>query len=217
MHNITLISTNHSERGKCNSEELYLIIESINPDVVFEELPIKSFNDIYNGNVLNESLEVRCIKKYIQHHNTTKLFPVDIADPNRSSIEKLMFEKFERDPDYKRIQYEHNRLRAKNGFDYLNSGKCMELIEQMIHFGKGIAESSRHRDMFLTSYKLFYEDVDNRENAMLHNIYNYSKENHYNQAVFLLGCGHRKSMIRKIIEYEKKSEFKLNWTIYGTY
>jgi len=50
---------------------------------------------------------------------------------------------------------------------------------------------------------------------MLQNIYNYSKENQYNQAVFLIGARHRKSIMQKIIEYEKISEIKLNWTIYG--
>ena len=46
---------------------------------------------------------------------------------------------------------------------------------------------------------------------MLENIYNYSKENQYHHAVFLIGAGHRKSIIPKIMEYEKKSEMKLNW------
>jgi pheromone shutdown protein TraB len=50
---------------------------------------------------------------------------------------------------------------------------------------------------------------------MLQNIYNYSKGNQYNQAVFLIGAGHRKSIMQKITKYEKLSEIKLNWKIYG--
>lgn len=38
MHNIHLVCTFHSETGKCNADELYKIIEVINPDVIFEEL-----------------------------------------------------------------------------------------------------------------------------------------------------------------------------------
>jgi len=62
MYTITLICTTHSELGKSNSDELYKIIESICPDVIFEELP-KTLNDrFYNGNqISDEPLEVKCI------------------------------------------------------------------------------------------------------------------------------------------------------------
>jgi pheromone shutdown protein TraB len=67
----------------------------------------------------------------------------------------------------------------------------------------------------LNTYKIFNEVIDKRENAMIQNIYNYSKENQYNRAVFLLGAGHRKSIIKKILQCEKQSEIKLNWTIFN--
>ncbi|OCB78857.1 hypothetical protein [Flavobacterium crassostreae] len=214
MHNITLISTNHKESGKCNSDELYKIIESINPEVIFEELPSERFDDYYNGILTYESLEVKCIKKYLQNYRIKHL-PVDIANPNRSSIEILMFEKFERDAEYIKLKSEHNLLKSHKGFGYLNSDKSIDLVKKWTLVEKRILESATNKDMFLHTYELFFEDVYNRENAMLQNIYNYSKENEYNQAVFLLGCGHRKSIIEKIIECEKKSEIKLNWTIFG--
>jgi len=214
MYNITLISTNHSESGKCNSDELYKIIESINPETIFEELSSKRFDDYYNGNLTYASLEVKCIKKYLQTHSTNHL-PVDIANPNRPSNEILMFEEFEKDAEYKKLKYEHNLLKAQKGFDYLNSDKCTDLVEKWIRTEKRILESATYKDIFLHSYELFYEDVDNRENAMLQNIYNYSKENRFNHAVFLLGSAHRKSIMQKITEFEKLSEIRLNWTIYG--
>lgn len=65
-------------------------------------------------------------------------------------------------------------------------------------------------------YNLFHaEQFDDRENAMLQNIYNYSKENQYNQAVFLIGAGHKRSIVQKIEEYQRFSEIKLNWTLYN--
>ena len=91
----------------------------------------------------------------------------------------------------------------------------MDLVEKWMLIEKNIIESDKYKDLYLHPHLFFYEDVDNRENAMLQNIYNYSKENLYNQAVFLLGCGHRKSIISKIAEYEKLSTVKLYWTIYG--
>ncbi len=215
MYNITLIGTQHRELGKCNSEELYKIVETINPDVIFEELPIRSFDNMYNGNLIDIPVEVMCIKKYLQN-NKFEHIPVDsIADPDRSPLEKLMFDKFKRDTEYRKIKNEHNSLIAREGFDYLNSDKCMDLVEKWKLIEKNIVESDKNKDLFHHPHLSFYEDVDNRENVMLQNIYNYSKENQYTQAVFFLGCGHRKSIISKIAEYEKLSTIKLNWTIYG--
>jgi len=170
MHNITLVSTHHTENQKCNSDELYNIIDSINPDVIFEELPSKSFDNIYNGNRSDISIEAMCIKKYLQNHKIEHI-PVDsIADPNRSSIEKLMFEKFERDTEYKKIKNEHNSLIAREGFDYLNSDKCKDLVEKWILIEKNIVESDKNKDLYLHPHNSFYEDVENRENIMLQNM-----------------------------------------------
>ncbi len=119
MYNITLIVTHHWELGKCNPDELYKIIETINPDVIFEELPIESFDYLYNGDCIDIPVEVMSIKKYLQNHKFEHI-PVDsIADPNRSSLEKSMFKKFERDTEYRKIKNEHNSLVAREGFDYL--------------------------------------------------------------------------------------------------
>ncbi len=63
MYSITLISTAHSEYGKCNSDELYKIIESITPELIFEELPNNLVDCAYNENPHpNEPLEVKCIR-----------------------------------------------------------------------------------------------------------------------------------------------------------
>ena len=216
MCNITLISTNHTESGKCNADELYKIIESINPEIIFEELPSKSYNYYYNENPSSVTLEVKCIKKYLQNHNIKHIPIDDIANPNRHPLERLMFEKFKRDTEYKKLIHEHNLLKKQIGFDYLNSQNCIDIVEKWIIEEKRIVGLfDIHNDTFLQIYKLFYEDVNKRENVMLQNIYNYTKENKYNQAIFLVGAGHRKSIMQKIVEYEKLTEVKLNWKIYN--
>ena len=91
MYKIILIGTIHSENGKCNHNEIYKILESINSEVLFDELPIHYFDmyfsdsfDTYCANsiLLNRNtpivpIEVKCIKKYKQKHNV-KILPVDI-------------------------------------------------------------------------------------------------------------------------------------------
>ena len=49
--------TRHDEVGKCNSNELYKIIESINPELIFEEIPPSYFDEYYMRKTRN-NLEV---------------------------------------------------------------------------------------------------------------------------------------------------------------
>lgn len=219
MYNITVISTKHTESGKCNSDELYKILKSINPEVIFEEVSSSLFDIVYNGNLLtlpsNVPLELKCVKKYVQNHNI-KHVAVDIDKRYISDKEQdWMFDTFEKYDDYIRIETEQYLLTEQYGFNFLNSNKCLKLSEQKNIIIKNIIEVDIDKNELFRVHQLFNRQDDTRENAMLQNIYNYSKENQYNRAVFLLGCAHRKSIIEKIIENKKMSEIKLNWTIFS--
>ena len=149
-----------------------------------------------------------------------KVFPVDIDI--RQKLSKcqdeifFMISTFLKYEDYNKLDNEGNKLTVQEGFHYLNSDKFLDFLEKKEIMEKNIMESEIEKNRLLDIYKLFHaEQCDNRENAMLENIYNYSKGNQYNQAVFLIGAEHKKSIMRKITEYEKLSEIKLNWTMYG--
>lgn len=231
MYNITLISTIHSENGKCNHNELYKILESINPEVIFDELPSHYFDmyfsdsfDLYHANSLLRNrqppevpLEVKCIKKYKQNYKV-KILPVDIDVTSKLSKHQdeilFMFRTFFKYEDYKELDNEKETLIAQKGFRYLNSDIFLDFLERKEVLEKNIMESEIEKNGLLDIYKLFHaEQYDNREIAMLHNIYNFSKENQYNQAVFLIGAEHKKSIMQKITEYEKLTENKLKWTM----
>lgn len=233
MYNITLISTFHSESGRCNPKELYKILASINPEVIFDELPRHYFDMYYsdtfdmfcaNSILLNRNptilpIEVQCLKNYKKNHKI-KILPVDIDVTSKLSKYQdeilFMFQTFFKYEDYIKLDNEKETLIAQEGFQYLNSDIFLDFLQRKEVLEKNILESEIDKYRLLDIYKLFHaEQFDNRENAMLQNIYNYSKENQYNQAVFLLGCAHRKSIIEKIIKCEKLSEIKLNWTIFG--
>ena len=218
MQKIILISTNHTESGKCNSDELYKIIETIRPEVIFEELPISLFDIVYNGNLRtlprDAPLELKCIKKYLQNYDTQNI-PVDIeTNANQSKDVTFLLRTIEEDEEHKEFENEYNSIKFREGFDFFNSDTYLDFYEKKKLIEKKILESSPNKNALLVTYKLFQQEIDNREDSMLKNIYTYSKENEYNQAVFLLGCGHRKSMMKKIQEFDKKSEIKLNWRIF---
>lgn len=220
MYNIILIGTAHIENGQCNSDELYKIIESINPDVIFEEMPSSHFNAYYVTKT-QRSLESDTINQYFKSHNV-KIIPVDIDV--RQELSKyqneinFIFHTIFKHEDYIKLDNEKDDLMIQKGFRYLNSDEFLDFLEKKKVIEKQIIESEPDKDRLLNIYKLFHlAQYDSRENAMLQNIYNYSKENQYNQAVFLLGSGHRKSIMEKITEYQKLSGIKLNWTTYGDY
>jgi len=233
MYKITLIGTIHSENGQCNSDALYKILEDINPEVIFDELPSHFFDmyysdsfDMYCANsiMLNRQppvvpLEVKSIKKYKQNYNI-KIIPVDIDVRQKLSEHQdeisFMFLTFFKYDDYKKLDNEKDTFIAQQGFYFLNSNNFLEFLQKKEVIEKNIMESEIQKNRLLNIYKLFQaEQHDNRENAMLQNIYNYSKANQYNQAVFLIGAEHKKSIMRKITEYEKLAGVKLNWTMYG--
>jgi len=233
MYNITLIGTKHKENGKCNPDELHKILEDINPELIFDELPYDSFDTYYsdsfdvhyaNSILLNRyppevPLEVKCIKKYKQDHNIT-IFPVDIDVRQKLSKYQgeisFLFFTFWENEDYIKLDNEKEALIAQEGFHYLNSDKFLDFLEKKEITEKNIIESEIQKNRLLDVYNLFHaEQYDNRENAMLQNIYNYSKGNQYSQAVFLIGAEHKRSIMQKITEYENLSEIKLNWTMYS--
>ena len=219
MYNITLISTEHRASGKCNPDELFKILESINPEVIFEEeTDDAKFHSYYNDDQNPYlSLEIQCIKKYLKNHDV-KHIPVD-TEPNQFlsfSEWDYMIDSFNKYDAYKRIVKQHCALRDVEGFAYLNGKKCLELFDEMKITEQQLIEfGGLNKSMLLRIYQLFHKEHDNRENAMLLNIQKYSLENTYSQAVFLLGYAHRKSIMQKIQVYEKSETLKLNWTFYN--
>ena len=218
MYNITLISTLHKELGKCNSDELYTIIHSIRPDVIFEEMSPDLFDSVYIKNQFSEeSLETKSIKRYLQNYDI-KHFPVDIDITKNISVEDYhsMHHTFRQHDVYRKLDYEFNVMLKQKGFSYLNSKECEMIIDKMKLTEEILIESGIIQNRIINSHKLFDELSQKRENKIIENIYNYSSENQYNQAVLLIGVGHRKSIIKKIESYKEQENVMLNWTFYGS-
>ena len=232
MYNITLIGTAHSKNGLCNSDELYKVIEEIEPSIIFDELPRRHSDmyysddfDAYCTNCIIRGrpmpivpLEVKCIKKYKQNYNI-EIIPVDIDNREKLSehqeaISSILYT-FLKNEGYKKLANDIDILAAQNGFQFLNSDHFLELLEEKECIEKAIIQSDIKKEVLSNIYNLFHlEQRENRENAMLYNIYNYSKANEYDQAIFLIGANHRKSIMQKIRQYENQSEIKLNWKMF---
>ncbi len=206
LKRIVLISTVHKEIGKCNSKELYKIVKSINPDVIF----LEAFEENYSKydqmifskfGVYKERLELKTIQAYSQDHtfDYVPVLDIGLSDEFETKI-KIVSE----NKDYRRLIDNYTILESEGGFEFLNSKKSVVLQEEM-----------RKLENRMIDNEIFHQKVnasiDTYENSMLRNIYSFCKEKSFATAIFMCGVAHRKSIIEKI----KNSEIKLNWTLYN--
>lgn len=216
MYNITLVSTRHSELGECNSNALYKIIENINPDVIFDELSSNGYEAVLKG-LWPDTLETRAVRQYLQKKPVPH-YPVDLDGNsliNKSFKNDIteMFELFEQHHQYNNLLMHRSIQSERLGFSYLNSSQYLQLSNNLHFLENEILKMFNHEKLHQT-YKLWLSVNDMRENAMIKNIYNYSNQHIYNNAIFICGAEHRKSIIPKIQECQTKDELKLNWSFY---
>ena len=218
MYRVTLISTEHMEFGNCNSDELLKIVNSIEPEVIFEEEHNDDhYQNYYNNENSFNSLEVKTIKKYKAIQDIIHI-PVDkpINEFVSLQILNILTKVYKQNDNYRQLVREHCELRNKYGFDYLNSEKCLEQFQKMKLIEEQIILKNEFQKLNLKEYrKLFQQELDLRENTMLENIHRYSNSNKFNQAIFFLGYAHRESMIKKILKRNSNERKKINWTFYN--
>lgn len=210
QHNITLISTVHKENGKCNSDELYKIIESIKPDVIF----LEALEENYSGydhkmfsdfGFYHKRLELKAIQLY-SHNHTFEYIPV--LDVGLSDEFDKVKDIITDNADCQGLIDNLVLLEKYSGFQFLNSRKSIALLEEMRELENRIVGNE-------TMLQKSNASIDAYENSMLRNIYSFCKEKSFNTAIFMCGAAHRKSMVARIVEYEKVSDIKINWSFYG--
>jgi hypothetical protein len=211
MSTITLICTVHKEKGACTISELYKIIERINPDVIFEEMSPSTYNNYYvdmiwkklESDTINEYLKKRQIKHIpVDYDDIPKTFATDNL-PAHQEVERRSY-------TYRNLCDYHSSCVFQYGFKYLNSDLCSE-VQSKLH--TEIIEALQEiGNKNLTQRNQTFNDIDDkREHEMIRNIYKYCSENEFENGLFLIGGGHRFSIIKKIQEYIKNEELKINW------
>ena len=196
-----------------NSKILYDIIEKENPEIIFEEIDISRTEDEYykNGPYRYQnfsSVETIAIMNYLENHHI-KHIPVDTYEV--TSIPNDIYSKISNNSiEYSNLVKMNHILSSQYGFPYINSNECSDILEKINEMEENIVKNIN--DNILTnSYNSWKLIADNRDNEMLKNIYNYSKNHSYNKAIFIVGADHKKSIIDKIKECDINETIKLNW------
>jgi pheromone shutdown protein TraB len=205
--------------GSCNSFELHKIIEKINPEIIFEELSKSNYDNIYKAQSLI-TVESNAIKLYLQSHSIEHI-PVDTFNLPISYDENvgLMLRSLTDSPRSESIQLrrflDHQAsLMYHGGFNFLNSDQNDEFMERIHNQREKILNIISVEWLFMIA-NLEKEVIDKRENVIIDNIYIYSEEHVYNQAILFIGAGHRKAMIKKIEERKAQEKIKINWILHN--
>jgi hypothetical protein len=211
MHEITLICTVHEEAGACSLGELHRIIERINPEIIFEEIPPSAFDEYYRDRT-RSNLETRTIDKYLQNHQVDHI-PVDYHNVPAHFFEndRKMHRRVEGiSIDYRRLLDTHSAYTRQYGFAYLNSIYCCNLHKELHRAIEAALQRIDDEDLFRT-FQLWNAVNEKREHEMISNIYKYSREHRYERGLFFLGAGHRRTIIDKIQAYAVKEQPRLAW------
>ena len=210
MHNITFLSTVHNEIGKCNADELCKILVKIKPDVIF----LEALEDTYskyqhiifsNFGVYHNKLEIKAIQKF---SSVSQFEYVPVLGKELSNSFERKFNVILQNIQFQEMFNNFNTQIGNNGFDYLNSMEAMEIQKNMHEFGNSLIND-------IALIQEFDNDINEYENSMLLNIYQYCTDNKFKNAIFMSGNAHRHSIIKKLEKFKDKEIVDIKWNIYG--
>jgi hypothetical protein len=217
MFNITLICTVHEEAGFSNLPALYHIIETLNPEIIFEEISPSDFDDYYKNKTRNR-LETDTIIRYLETHQIEHI-PVDYdympPESFLNNHQDMYYQIEKRSSDYRKFIDWSSQYKKEYGFKYLNSDYNDDVWEKIRTATEEALQNINNKKYFET-YKFWIDFMGTRESEMIKNIYNYCEKHKFNNGVFYIGAGHRKSVITKIKKHLEREEIKVNWN-YNNY
>ncbi|MBO6536135.1 MAG: hypothetical protein JJ966_07930 [Balneolaceae bacterium] len=207
---ITLISTIHEEHGKCNSDELCSILEILKPEVIFLEALDNTYSNydkqmFENFGVYHHKLELAAIQKFIKYCPVTYISVLDKQLPESFNEKYDQLDNFN---ELKQLFENQNKIIEREGFDYLNSSRCTVQNEELRELEVKLLNDSELE-------QIVRSDIDEYENSMMRNIQSYCSKNQFNNAVFMCGVAHRKSIISKIEQFSNNGKREINWKVYG--
>ncbi|MEJ2466461.1 MAG: hypothetical protein P8045_12285, partial [Candidatus Thiodiazotropha sp.] len=177
MNTIILVSTTHKEKGLANLDNLYSVLQYINPEIVFTELPYDEYSD-YFTNFTKRTLESDTINTF-RKNKQIEIVPVDMSSPDITVLNEIncLFDAIHNKSKSIDSILEHIEIYTRQyGFPYINSEKHYEhLTSQKEEEQKTI--QNMNNKMFTDLYKKWINLNSLREDEMLSNIQNYFIKN----------------------------------------
>jgi hypothetical protein len=215
MSEITILCTAHKERGLCNKNELFNILEIIEPDVIFEELSESLYEKCYVTNTAH-FLETDTIRLYRGKHNFQHI-PIDSENHNEKELYQFYLDCNEvfstiisNSSEYSVLKEKNEILTQKYGFHYLNSRLCDSINSNINNIELDILRHLNNPTL-LSTYNNWLELNKKREVAMINRVYDYCKLHKDLIGVFFIGAGHRISIKETIEKRNSDINNTINW------
>lgn len=212
MVTIIVLGTAHSEGGACTSEELYRIIQEINPEVIFCEFSAEKL-PLYMKRTDVTTPEMEVVKQIIRE-KSIEIVPVDVnEDPFDKRLE-AMFSLFKRKMKvYTNASNMILNETYSNGFTFLNSVKSDTIFRDKNSMEKFFVDKVKDKEL-----SDFYSDWlkwnDIRENQWINLIHDYFQNYKSKKAILLVGANHRYRLIDKIKNIHNTNEHSFDWEFF---
>jgi hypothetical protein len=215
MSRVSLVCTVHDELGLANVSELSAILERIQPEVIFLEVPPAAFGDYYE-NCSQQNLESIAVRRYREDRHV-ELVAVDLATPENEFFwihEQLRQRVRAASPEYRQLMRWDDDLLRKDGFSYLNSELCSALWsavhQEIVNALKRIDDSK-----LIEHFASWNKTIDSRRKEMMDNIQRYCGSNAFNYGAFLVGAAHRQAIIGISREQSVLNPTCIQWDFTG--
>ena len=211
---VSLVGTVHEETGLANVAELRTILERLQPEVIFLELPPAALDDYLNGTRVN--LESTAARRYRESHHVV-VEPVDRAEPDDEFLRstRYLFKTVARtSSDYCRLMDRQSHDTRAGGFPYLNSDRCIQSWADIYSEVLATVEWTGHPRL-REIYDLWTHTHELRDAEMMKSIEDYSIRNAFAHGVFLVGAAHRRSIGDKARAGGGAGSPKIEWDLGG--
>jgi len=193
---LTLVGTVHAETGLATSNELLKILERLQPEVIFAEIPLSYIEQYCDGS--HGTLEAVAVARYQEGHQFV-VIPVDLEKPEDAffSDAQEMFDKVERTSHYyRRLMDQHSLDTRTGGFPYLNSDRCIQAWVD-IHGEVQATLDWIGNPLLHKIYSRWCMQNELRDTGMVAKVVDYADRNGQVHGVFLFGAAHMKFILEK--------------------
>lgn len=214
MNRVSLICTVHKEKGNASVPELTAVLDRLQPEVLFLEVPPAALETYLKASA-DENLEASAVRAY-RERCQVELVPVDLATPDAVFFEnnRHLFKSVERaSPEYRRLIDLHSASVAAYGFVYLNSEHCVALWSDVYH---DIQETVRkvNDSALVHLFTLWKETIALRDAEMMRNVLEYCSMETFERGAFLVGAAHRQAIIANAGE-KRSASTRVEWDFSG--
>lgn len=214
MKRVSIVFTEHQENGSISAAELVAILERTRPEVIFIECPPQASDRYFSDR--GPTLESTAVSRY-REMRPVDVVPVDLPTPDVEFFIRMhdLIERVARTgPDYDRLASRHRQYARDYGFAYLNSEHCSDLFAKRHEVC--LAALSKLADHDLAAYyDSWVQTNKDRDSAMLTNIESHCRHATFGRGVFLVGAGHRQSILDLLIRDHGTASSSIQWDFSG--